>query len=354
VFTLAAGEHRIEAFVDLTSQIRKVAIDCEADELDHAYERALHVQRELQLGNADWEDLATTLLLYQRLLLVPAKKGNGQRIVALIRGVDLSELAVERSPGDVLARPHRIEWVTTVVPGGDIAPQVQINMLRPVFAFSRDPVPLHFEAAENGIRLTGTTDQVAFAIRLLHALGGQPVTATAPLTWSDDEPRRWPGGEMGTKEFVQLVATTLDANVVGHIPDGSVDLGDPAELAPADWFAAATRIWREAELALLPLVPAHRVLLLGSLRGARAGEMMWRAAFEPPARVGASNDIVPVATVLALEHITCNVASNTLRPWIGVGRKLTIGSLGQDRILLYGMRDEVAGATELIQAADVK
>lgn len=354
LFTLVAGEHPVRALVDLTAQIRKVRIHWDEAELGAGDQRVV-VQRELRLDGDSFEDVATTLLFYCGFLIVPAEEAGEYRVIAVRKAPD-PNVAVSRTPEQILARPARVEFVTTKVALGE-GPDVvlRVSALRPLLA----SLSLRVKADGSDLVLTGSTEQIAFALRTLQLYEGKTPATMPEIVWRGMGALAWPGGKTSQAAFTKLLAATLDANTLdGNAIAGAaevqVDLGEPTELAAADWFARATQVLRKVDQVIVPVDRQHRVFVLRSLQDPRAREICWSSYFEAPDQVAKSAAILPVVTAYDLQHVEVTAAMNRLRPKFAAMRNLTFGTMTGRRLLLSGLRDDVGDMLASLREIDVE
>lgn len=97
----------------------------------------------------------------------------------------------------------------------------------------RPPARNPFRCRAVGISLTGTSDCVRLALRVLQVLEHEAPAAAHRLVWPKRERIARPGGATSTRAFVQLLAEALDVVVIGDYGDADLDLGESARLAPA-------------------------------------------------------------------------------------------------------------------------
>jgi hypothetical protein len=347
-FVLAAGEHRIDAFCDLTGQIRKAAVDIDRSLLADVLDERLDIQRDLMLPVEAWEDVATSILMTRGLLLVPSDRAGRLRLLSFRKSLDLDDGCVLRTARQLLARPRRIELVSVEVATGDADHRPFIHALRPFFMFEH--TTLEIDSVEQAVRLTGTTSTVVPALRLLHVLLDRPVPDDPPVRFQGQAELTWPGGEMSAPAFVSLAARTLDANVVGKVSDVELKLGEAAELTATDWYARASHALRLAGQILVPIVPEQRVFLLAPVKSV---ERQWMALsrYESPDTVALSKDVTPVMTVMTVAPEDMRRAQGLLRPQFARRSPgLTVGSVGRDKLILLGLRSDVAEAVAMIRA----
>ncbi|MCB9876283.1 MAG: hypothetical protein H6835_01665 [Planctomycetes bacterium] len=354
-FALPAGEHRLEAFVDLLGQITRQPIACDEAALA-ADEDTVHVARDLRLDGDAFEDVARTLLFRRGFVIVA--DGQARRVVPLSRPELYTQAPQQLVLEAVLARPACVAYVTTTLPcAGELA-QRSVEMLRPFFSFGPKGYGLSLAAVDGGVQLTGITDQVAYAVQLLRVANGEPLQATAPLAWSTHGELAWPGGKTTLGAFAATFGKALDADLlIDHLAgasDASLDLGEAAQLAPAEWFARSTQLLRGRRCVVVPLLPQQRVFELLPMHGPRADEMAWRVRIEPCERVADTADVVPVATIYTPQHIGVGGAMGVLRAKMQGGGGMTVSTLDGVRLLLCAPRDELATAIAALQAADVE
>jgi len=346
MFVLAAGEHRIDAFINLTGQIRKAAVDVDTELFAEVLDERLGIQRDLELDAEAWEDVATSILMTRNLMLAPTQQAGRLRLVSFKDDLD-HDGCTPRTERQLLERPRRVELVTVEVPTGDAAHSQFIMSLRPFFMMER--ATLDIESARQAIRLTGSTAAVVPALRLLRALLGRPIPEDPPVNFESQDKLAWPGGELTASAFVSLVAQMLDANVVGKVPDIKLQLGEAAELSVTDFYARASQVLRRSGQVLVPLVPEQRVFLLASAQSV-ARQWMSLSRYESPDTVGKSKDVTPVMTVLTVPPDKMQQYHGLLRPAFGQRRPgLTIGSVGRERMILMGLRSDVAEAVAMIR-----
>nr|MCU0866747.1 hypothetical protein [Planctomycetota bacterium] len=262
--------------------------------------------------------------------------------------------AVARTPAEVLLRPSRIEFATTLLPTDPSQLELRLNMLRPFFAAIGRPNPwaMTMHKAEDGIQLTGSTEQIVYALKTIDVFDGKRPEPAPELVWPAGT-LSWPGGKMPLTRFLAAFTTNLDANLLGDPAEHEVDLGAAEQLSAAQWWTRATMVLRSIDHAILPVVPQSRVFLLRALNGRGANEIQWRAAYEAPEAVLQATAIVPVMTVHESKHVDVSTAMRTLRPAFGKpGGTLTAASTGPTGLLFVGLRDDVAKALQLVRDAD--
>jgi hypothetical protein len=353
-FTLPAGEHGLTELVNLLGQIRKCEIACAAADLDAVDNQKVLLQRELQLSDAEFEDVVTTLLFYRGLVVVPGDRPGHQQAIAMLDKTRLQEAAAPRTTAEILARPNRLEFATTILPTDPSQTLLRLNMLRPIFAATGRPNPraMTMQQAEGGIRLTGSTEQLACALKTIGLLDGVKPEPEPPIDWPAGT-LPWPGGKTTLTKFLAAFTSSLDANVIGYPADREVDLGTAEQLPAADWWSRATIVLRSIDLTIVPVVAGSRVFLLRALNERGANEIQWRAAYEAPEALLQATAIVPVMTLHECEHVGFDVAMRAIRPAFGKpGGTLTVVSTGPRRALFVGLRDDVAKALRLVFAAD--
>lgn len=358
VFTLPAGQHSVAELINLLGQIRKCEIHHDPAELDDNGDHKIVLQRELQLDGDAFEDVVTTILFYRQLMVVPGDKPPAQRAIAMKDAEELRRAASARTADEILSRPSRAEFVSTTLPPGPVPDVVRINMLRPFFANAGRPSPwqMNINLVDDKIQLTGTTEQLAFALNIVGLLSGDAKRPSSPaIAWRSTEPLPWPGGKMPLTALMKLFTDTLDANLIGEPSDREVDLGARAQLPAAEWFARATAVVRSIDEVIVPVVHSHRVFLLRSLANRGADEVMWRSSFESPEEVSRATSIVPVITEFVCKHARANEAMRAVRPILG--RPLSTMILGafsakNDRLLISGLRNEVAEVLDVLRKAD--
>ena len=362
-FVLAAGLHSATALIEQVGLVRKVPIKTAAELRDALAERSVHVPVELRLAPTDFDVVATNVLLHEGVLLVA--DAGALRPVLLARcqfqteafdaREPLGAMAVDRTPEEVLAGTRGIELVRTRVSLREAGPPMAHMMLRVMTPRTPQRPGLVARPEQGELVLTGTTDEVGFALRMLQVLDDPASASVAPaIKWTTSDELPWPGGRRSRAAFDALVATTLDASVLDavHPTDAeSVDLGDPAELSPEAWFARATEVYGAHDTALLPVVPQHRVFVRLSTRGDRRSEIMLRAVYVPAAHLDEPAPLQPVITRIALRHIQGAAAQNDLRA-AGIPRGISIGSIGRDGLLLTGMRADVATTVAKLRDLD--
>ena len=345
LFTMAAGEHDLVSLVDLLAQVRKARIHSDRNELEGFADATVHLQRELRVDGDAFENVATALLQEHGFIIVPEEDGT-YRVRTFGELHELEGAAIERTPQEIFGRPAKVEFITTAVPA-EIAPLDWYNRLRPTLVSVNTPCRLLLGREDGKLVLTGTTQQVGFALRLIQAARGLEPAAQPPIGWREDAPLPWPGGRMPLRRFTALFADTLDANVLGPPVDIELDLGQAERLRPDQWFARATQVLHDQGNALLPADVQHRVFLLLSLRGPRSNEIFWRARFDPPDSIAENPAGMPVFTAYEMQHIRAGLAAGALR-----GRRIIVSVMSSEAIVLIGMRPDVVDALEAVRKAD--
>lgn len=357
-FVLPAGSHALDELIAHVSQLRRAPI-----EMDEALRKKLHAKkvqtwRELQLPSEAFEDVANSLLLQRGIVVANEREENGRRRLRVMELASLdgeiADLAEKWSVDEVLARPGRAGFAVVTVPTGKIRPQMAFNMLRVLLAQTMGFAALQAEARADGVRLTGTTEQVAFAIRLIQHMGGTvpPTTNELPY-WGDADGAkiRWAGGRCKLSELIAAAADRIGANLIRPDDQGGdplVELGDPADCSSEQWFARLGNVLLDVGFHLTPLVAKHRVYELrcdGSVRRPRSG--IWRALFTTPEAAKKRGDMLPVAVVYSPVGGPV-AATNRIRPKLGAMREMVLGSAGPESLILIGPRHEVARALALV------
>ena len=353
-FTLPAGEHGLSELLNLLGQIRKCEIGCAAADLDAVDKQKVLLQRELQLSDAEFEDVVTSLLFYRGLVVVPGDRPGHQQAIAMLDKARLQEAAAPRTTAEILLRPNRIEFATTILPTDPSQLELRLNMLRPFFAATGRPNPwaMTVGKAEGGIQLTGSTEQLVSALKTIGLLDGVKPEPAPPIDWPSGT-LSWPGGKTTLTKFLAAFTASLDANLIGNPAEREVDLGAPEQLSAAAWWSRATMVLRAIDTAIVPVVPQSRVFLLRALNDRGAREIQWRAAYEDPETLLQATAIVPVMTLHECKHVGIDVAMRAVRPAFGKpGGTLTAASTGPTGLLFVGLRDDVAKALQLVRAAD--
>jgi hypothetical protein len=353
-FTLPAGQHALTELVNLLGQIRNCEIDCAVEELAAVDDQKVLLQRELQLTAPEFEDVVTTVLFYRGLVVVPGDRAGRQRAITVLDKARLHETAIARTTAEILARPSRIEFASTLLPTDPSQLELRLNILRPFFAAIGRPNPwaMTMDKAEGGIQLTGSTEQIGYALKMIGLLDGVRPQPAPAIEWQVAM-LAWPGGKMPLTKFLAAFTANLDANLIGDPVDRQVDLGAQEQLSPAAWWTRATMVLRAIDIAIVPVVPQSRVFLLRALNDRGAREIQWRAAFEAPDAVLQEAAIVPVMTVHECKHVDVSAARGAMRPAFGKpGGTLTVVSTNPTSLLFVGLRDDVAKALQLVRAAD--
>ena len=353
-FTLPAGEHGLSELLNLLGQIRKCEIGCAAAELDAVDNQKVLLQRELQLSDAEFEDVVTTLLFYRGLVVVPGDRPGHQQAIAMLDKTRLQEAAAPRTTAEILARPNRLEFATTILPTDPSQTLLRLNMLRPFFAATGRTEPQGDDHAAG--RRRHPTDRLDRAARLRaeddRLLDGVKPDPAPPIDWPAGT-LPWPGGKTTLTKFLATFTSSLNANVIGYPADREVDLGAAEQLPAADWWSRATIVLRSIDLTIVPVVAGSRVFLLRALNERGANEIQWRAAYEAPETLLQATAIVPVMTLHECKHVGIDVAMRAVRPAFGKpGGTLTAASTGPTGLLFVGLRDDVAKALQMVRAAD--
>ena len=353
VLTLPAGEHELGALVDMIAQARKVEIH--RDQLGDFEPGAVVVQRELRLDAVAFEDIAATMLYYQGFMIVPAAAAGEYRVVAVRNREELREAAVSRTPDEILARPSRVELVTTLLPAGDHW-LFRLQALAPFLFCRNQPASVRFSVVDGEARLTGSTAEVAFALRVIDALDGGAPAAVPPIEWLGNDLLTWPGGTMSRERFLELFVDTLDANVIARTfsVELELDLGEPAQLPPAEWFARATQVLFAGHQGIATVCAPHRVFLVRAKYGPDYLELMCRAEFEPAGDDAQSTTLVQVVTTFEPRNVTPAAASQATRARRDELRGTCLAYMGGTRMLLYGRRDQVTAALALLRDIDTQ
>jgi hypothetical protein len=221
--------------------------------------------------------------------------------------------------------------------------------------FGPNPTPWAMRVVPDGdqMRLCGSTEQMAFALRLLQMVDDIAPTLPPPVSWAGAQPLDWPGGKMTGAAFVKRFADTLDANLIGAVANGEVELGAPQKLSPADWFARATAVLHSIGHVVFPVEPAQRVFVLRSKPEVRCREVTWYSAFETSQQVKANPAVRSVVTAWALQHIQARSALDQLLPFAQTRPDLTFSTLSPSRLVIAGMRDDLVPVLEKLQSIDV-
>jgi len=345
-FTLAAGYHNMASLVELTAQVRGHAIQLAPETTAMLRRRTVVVQRELQLEADAFVDVATTLLHGHDLVF--AAPAHGNRILKLEAAYE-GELFVERSPEEILADASGIEYARTVATSHN--PVVHLNALRPLFGWG-GPHSLDIQVGDEELVMTGTSDKIRCALKVLALLEGTTPAASAQPTFDDGPMLAWPGGKMAVNTFIAKFANALDANVVGDLNRAELDLGKRANLTPREWFARATEALFEAQLVLVPSMGSQRLFTIRSLHGTQCRQFTWHADYVPCDQLGQSNAVDPTMTTVTLQNVATNTAMAKLMPKLATARFTSIGMIDDNTFLLCGPRPSVAEHAATLRAFD--
>lgn len=353
-FTLAAGEHRLRDLVELTATIRKAPIAAgsaaTAALLD---ERRVRVQRELRLGGDALVDVASNLLFEAGVILATAPGTGEPRVVSIEDRDALTKCARRVDRADVTALAARVDFVETRLPFATDRDKLHVNMLRPFLGFSNQPwhATMRVDAEAQEMVMTGTTPQVAAALRVMQSFAGDTPTQPARPRWRDGT-HDWTGGDALLADFVATFCETLDANVLGELPVVMLALGDAREHPTKGWYEAATVTLHAAGYVLEPLCAEHRVFALRNLEH-RPTELSWRARHETVDELSASRAVEPVMVVFHLQTMASTAAINRLRPKMA-GMKVSVGSMvtSPNDLVIDGLRPDVQEFVELLLKLD--
>lgn len=169
-------------------------------------------------------------------------------------------------------------------------------------------------------------------------------------------------GAHSTKEIIDATAKYLGVNVLSN--KAELDMAPPIDLQTdvrlqgdeVEQFVGDL-LWSRS-LALVPRAGTYEVI---SIVGPRGREVMTAAVMRTPEEILLRPNLrTPVTTTMPLKHITANIATNALRPFLaqagmaaGGGAGLTFGTAGSnDRVLISGFQNDVARAIELVRAND--
>lgn len=282
-FTLAAGYHDLAALVELTGQVcgRPVSVDDQTRET--LGRKTVVVQRELRLAPDAFVDVATTLLHDRGYVLTSGKRGH--RVLSQ-QAAFAADASVERTPAEILADASGIEYVTTTAASDD--PVVHMNALRPLFGWG-GPDSLDMQLGEDELYLTGTSDKVRCALKVLALLHGEQSAPTTRPQFAADTTLAWPGGTMTARTFIAKFATALDANVIGELCDVDLALGKRADVTPIEWYSRATQALFAADLVLFPSAGSERLFTLRSLHDVRSRQFVWQANHVPCDQLAAAD-----------------------------------------------------------------
>lgn len=345
-FTLSAGDHNVASLVELTAQVRGRPMELDAETTSLLRRRTVVVQRELRLEADAFVDVTTTLLHGYDLVFPAPQYGN--RIVR-IESAFAAELFVTRSPQQILTNVSGIEYARTVAMSHD--PIVHMNALRPLFGWG-GPHSLDIQAGDDELVLTGTSDKIRCALKVLALLEGTEPAATSQPTFADGPTIAWPGGKMAADRFVAKFATALDANVVGELSRAELDLGERAQLTPEGWYARATKALFEAQLVLVPSIANARLFTMRSLHGNQARQFTWHADYVPSECIANRDVVDPTMTTVTLHNISANEAMRNLLPKLATATLTSIGTINEDTFLLCGPRPCVADLVAAIRSLD--
>jgi len=356
-FTLPAGTHALDELVDRVVQARAKPIQIAEATRKQLHSHRVAIHTELELPATAFADVVATLLLQQDVVL--AYEGDRKQMQAVVFTNTGTPPEIHAQPvtvAQVLERPSRAAWVTTLVDTGDASVNQAFMFLRLQYVMVRGARKLQFEIEkeEEKIRLTGMTDQVAFAIKLLHSMYGA-ATATKSKMPDWDRTRAgkhtWPGNDLKRSELATLAGKELGCNLVltgNPDEDPRIDLGKPAELSASDWFARLCAVLHEEELQLVPLVVEHGVFELrgGGVTGEDGGNM--RKLFLTRDEALAQKHLLPVVTIVKPKGSSSD-AANALRGLTMQRKGLSVGSCGPKNLVVSGPRDIVAQALQLVR-----
>lgn len=184
-FVLEAGEHDLRAIINRAAAYlgRNILV---IDNIDVPQQKgagpgAIELQQPMTLDAAGCEEVLTSLLYVRGAALVPIDEAKSlYEVVSMYgpRGREIYARAPTRTIEEVLARPNLRMAVTVAMPLQHINATVATNALRPFFASSGNQAAGSLMVGNVGtsgsILLSGFQDQVAAAIRILHAADRPP------------------------------------------------------------------------------------------------------------------------------------------------------------------------------------
>jgi hypothetical protein len=350
-FTLAAGRHDVAGLLAMVGQARGRPITYDAAALERASDRYVELQRELQLGREEWEDVAT-MLLHTRGLWLTRQAGGA---LAVVPAAEVEQFALgeprERTAAELLARPYRTEIVRTQYVSRGAA-EVLAGVLRPLLIGTQGRPGVVMRVEEGTILLEGLTCGVAHALRLILVADGAEVGPGPEPAWPDAERCAWPGGELDVTAFLNAASEELEANVLcpAEVAGVRLDLGPAAELTPRAWHAEASRVLRRHGLALTVVHAEQRLFELLPITGspAAAEVVLWRSTLmRPDAVVDPQLPVQPVLTLVPMAPDAIRAAAGRARAAMRGEACLLLGSCPAG-LLVAGLSDPVA---DVVRAA---
>jgi hypothetical protein len=176
---LPAGEIELQQLVRLVAQTCRYNILIDERELV-ADPRPIELTEPVPIDPETGIETLTSLLYTRGFGLMPVDEEKGiYEVVAMLgmRDRELANCAVFRTPEQVLAAPDSKRWVTTILPLQHQNATVMANVLRPMFAASRDRLTLASTATHDGLTIRGPQCSVATAMQLVQE-NDKPAVAT--------------------------------------------------------------------------------------------------------------------------------------------------------------------------------
>jgi len=172
-----------------------------------------------------------------------------------------------------------------------------------------------------------------------------------------------PARRIELKELIDAAAAFLQINIVCNERElqgaisGPVELQTAMSLGKLEAEEAICDLLVARGLVLAPRDPAKGLYDVICLNGPRARDLAQLTQTRTPEEILQRPRLKqPVSTVLPLQSINANIATNALRPFFATGAGgawLTIGTVGSNNaILLTGMQSEVAKAIALVREAE--
>ncbi|MCR9246327.1 MAG: hypothetical protein NXI31_14945 [bacterium] len=183
-----------------------------------------------------------------------------------------------------------------------------------------------------------------------------------PLALAQERPEQLtiPPGKFEVKALLQMIGKFSGQNLICADRTvasgfGPIELVAPLAIKRDDAVATLANVLYPHSLAMLPIDPEKGVYEVVSLRGPRSREVLAAATpVEVADLIARPHGRLPVVAFYELQHQSATVTVNLLRPMIAAahGPRLTVGAAGADRIVVRGLRFEVAAAMKLVVESD--
>ncbi len=189
----------------------------------------------------------------------------------------------------------------------------------------------------------------------------------APAQDAPKEPLVIAAGDTELPALIDRVAAYLDCNILWAEQDMQaagprgvpvVRLQRPVKTDRTDCLEVLAEMTERNGFVLTVVDEQKRIFEVVYKMGPRARDITARAPMRTPAEILARPALkMPAMTAVQLEHASPTVAINALRPFFaaagGAGSSVTIGTDGNNAIVLTGLQDQIAQALQLLETCDV-